>query len=142
VLPPAARGQATASIAATQAAAQHLGPAGRGLLAAADRSFVHAMHLTSVISLSIAVLGAVVVAIWMPGRRPALATAASGPGAATSAANGSAPAPVTPAAPVTPTRPAAANGSAPAAANGSAPAAVVPVTPAAPVTPARRGNAT
>jgi EmrB/QacA subfamily drug resistance transporter len=145
VLPPAARGQATASIAATQAAAQHLGPAGRGLLAAADRSFVHAMHLTSVISLSIAVLGAIVVAIWMPGRRPALATTASGPGAATSAANGSAPAaaaPVTSAAPVTPARSAAANGSAPAAANGSELAAVVPVTSAAPVTPVRRGSAT
>ena len=28
------------------------------------------MHLTSVISFIIAVLGAVVLAIWMPGRRP------------------------------------------------------------------------
>src|ERR1039457_4415929 len=75
VLPPAARNSAFASIAATQAAAQHLGPAGRRLLAAADQSFVHAMHLTPVISFIIAVLGAVVLAIWMPGRRPALAPA-------------------------------------------------------------------
>ncbi len=95
VLPAAARGQATASIAATQAAAQHLGPAGQGLLAAADQSFVHAMHLTSVISFIIAVLGAGVMAIWMPGRRPAPAPV-SGPGieAATAAghaqANGAA----------------------------------------------------
>src|SRR6266700_563521 len=77
VLPAAGRGPATASIAATQAAAQHLGPAGRGLLAAADQSFVHAMHLTSVLSFIIAVLGAAVVAIWMPGRGPARAAAAA-----------------------------------------------------------------
>ncbi len=87
VLPAAARRPATASIAATQAAAQHLGPAGRGLLAAADRSFVHAMHMTSVISFSIAVLGAVVVAIWMPGRKPAAAPALpAGAGAGTAVA--------------------------------------------------------
>ena len=64
------RNSAFASIAATQAAAQQLGPAGRSLLTAANQSFVHAMHLTSVISFIIAVLGAVVLAIWMPGRRP------------------------------------------------------------------------
>jgi EmrB/QacA subfamily drug resistance transporter len=85
VLPAAARGQATASIAATQAAAQHLGPAGRGLLAAADQSFVHAMHLTSVISFSIAVLGAGVMAIWMPGRQPG-ATPVTGTGVPAGAA--------------------------------------------------------
>ena len=72
LLPPAARGPATASIAATQAAAQHLGPAGRGLLTAADQAFVHAMHLTSVISFIIAVAGAVAMAIWMPGRAPSV----------------------------------------------------------------------
>jgi len=72
-LPAAARGPATVSIAATQAAAQHLGPAGRGLLAAAGPSFVHAMHITSVISAVIAVLGAAVVLTWMPGRRAAVA---------------------------------------------------------------------
>jgi EmrB/QacA subfamily drug resistance transporter len=87
VLPAAARGSATASIAATQAAAQHLGPAGHGLLTAADQAFVHAMHLTSVISFSVAVLGAVMLAIWMPGRQPATpagaaATAAVGNNAA------------------------------------------------------------
>ena len=70
VLPAGARNSAFASIAATQAAAQQLGPAGRSLLTAANQSFVHAMHLTSVISFIIAVLGAVVLAIWMPGRRP------------------------------------------------------------------------
>jgi len=86
VLPAAARNSATASIAATQAAAQHLGPSGRSLLTAADQSFVHAMHLTSVISCVIAVLGAVTVTIWMPGRRPALPPAAPGGVAAGTAA--------------------------------------------------------
>jgi EmrB/QacA subfamily drug resistance transporter len=78
VLPPAARNSAFASIAATQAAAQHLGPAGQSLLAAANQSFVHATHLTSVISFIIALLGAVVLAFWMPGRsQPTAATPAA-----------------------------------------------------------------
>jgi EmrB/QacA subfamily drug resistance transporter len=68
VLPRAARGPATASIAATQQAAQHLGAAGQRLLTAADQSFVHAMHITSVISAAIAVLGALVMLAWMPGK--------------------------------------------------------------------------
>jgi Na+/melibiose symporter-like transporter len=73
-LPQGLRGQATQSIAATQAIAQHLGPAGAGLLTAANASFVHAMHVTSLISVGIAVLGAAAMAIWMPGR-PAAASA-------------------------------------------------------------------
>jgi MFS transporter, DHA2 family, multidrug resistance protein len=85
-LPPAARNSAFASIAATQAAAQHLGPAGSGLLAAANQSFVHAMHLTTVISFFIAVLGAVVLAIWMPGRSPAMPPALPADAAGTSPA--------------------------------------------------------
>jgi EmrB/QacA subfamily drug resistance transporter len=77
VLPKAARGPATASIAATQQAAQHLGPAGQRLLTAAGQSFVHAMHITSVISGVIAVLGALVMLAWMPGKQaqPVPATA-------------------------------------------------------------------
>jgi EmrB/QacA subfamily drug resistance transporter len=73
-LPGPARQAATASITATQALAQRLGPAGTRLVAAADSSFVQAMHVTAVISVVIAVLGAVVMAIWMP--RHAAATAA------------------------------------------------------------------
>jgi EmrB/QacA subfamily drug resistance transporter len=64
----AARHAATASISATQAAAQHLGPAGAQLLSAADESFVHAMHITSAVSAVVAVLGASVIVRWMPGR--------------------------------------------------------------------------
>jgi EmrB/QacA subfamily drug resistance transporter len=68
VLPPTARGPATSSIAATQQAAAHLGPAGHKLLAAASQAFVHSMHITSLISAAIAVAGAGVMLAWMPGR--------------------------------------------------------------------------
>ncbi len=82
-LPPALRGQATQSIAATQAIAQRLGSGGSRLLAGASASFVHAMHVTSLISVVIAVVGAVAMAIWMPGRRAATARAGAGSGSAT-----------------------------------------------------------
>jgi len=71
VLPPGARQSATVSIAQTQVIAQHLGPAGDRLLTAASSSFVGAMHVAATISVAIALLGAVAIAIWMPGR-PAL----------------------------------------------------------------------
>jgi EmrB/QacA subfamily drug resistance transporter len=74
-LPPAVRSQATQSIAATQAIAGRLGHGGARLFAAANESFVHAMGVTSLISVIIAVLGAVAMAIWMPGRRAAAAGA-------------------------------------------------------------------
>jgi EmrB/QacA subfamily drug resistance transporter len=69
VLPAKARTGATVSIAETQQLAQQLGPAGHRLLSAASASFVDAMHLTSLISVLIAVAGAAAVAVWMPGRR-------------------------------------------------------------------------
>lgn len=68
-IPAAARGAATASIAGTQAVAHQMGPAGARLLAPADAAFVHAMHVASVVSTAIALLGAVVVLVWMPGLR-------------------------------------------------------------------------
>jgi EmrB/QacA subfamily drug resistance transporter len=71
ILPARARAGATVSIAQTQQLALQLGPAGHRLLAAASRSFVDAMHITSDISVVIAVAGAVATAIWMPGRRVA-----------------------------------------------------------------------
>jgi hypothetical protein len=67
-LPAAARGAAGTSITATQALAQHLGPAGRFLLAPADASFVDAMRITTAIAAAIAVIGAIAVARWIPGR--------------------------------------------------------------------------
>jgi MFS transporter, DHA2 family, integral membrane protein len=66
-LPAASRLAATQSVAATQAAAGALGRSGAGLLLLADRSFVHAMHITTVISAVIAASGAALIALWMPG---------------------------------------------------------------------------
>jgi len=71
VLPPALRVTATQSVAQTQMIAQRLGHAGSGLLTAANASFVHAMHLASLISVVIAVAGAAATAAWMPGRAAA-----------------------------------------------------------------------
>ena len=72
-LPEAARNAAGTSITATQALAQHLGPAGRFLLAPADASFVDAMRITTAIAAGIAVIGAIAVSRWMPGKpRPTI----------------------------------------------------------------------
>ena len=81
-LPAQARGAAEGSITATQAVAARLGagsPAGRDLAAFADTAFVHAMHITTLISAVITLLGVLVVVIWMPGRsgRTAQATVAA-----------------------------------------------------------------
>lgn len=70
-LPAAARSAATSSLAATQAAADRLWHGRKTLLTAADQAFVHAMRVTTVVSITIAVCGAVLIACWMPGRRKA-----------------------------------------------------------------------
>jgi hypothetical protein len=80
-LPAAARNAATSSITASQAVAAKLGPAGRQLSEFADAAFVHAMHLTTLFSAAITLLGALVVMRWMPGRaaaRTALPAPAAG----------------------------------------------------------------
>jgi predicted MFS family arabinose efflux permease len=69
VLPAGSRAAATESIAATESAAERLGHGGAGLISLAGHSFVHAMHVTTVFSAVIAAVGAVVIAMWMPGRR-------------------------------------------------------------------------
>jgi EmrB/QacA subfamily drug resistance transporter len=71
VVPARARAGATVSIAQTQELARQLGPSGHRLLSAASTSFVDAMHLTSLISVLIAVVGAAAIATWMPGVRAA-----------------------------------------------------------------------
>ena len=73
-VPPAARTAATGSITATQAVAARLGGSGARLDSYANTAFVHAMHVTTLISGVITLLGALVVLIWMPGRA-AVATA-------------------------------------------------------------------
>ncbi|KIZ18636.1 MFS transporter [Streptomyces natalensis] len=67
-IPAAARHAAGESIEATLGLARHLGPAGRGLIASARDAFVHAMHVTALGSASVAVVGAVVVAAFLPGK--------------------------------------------------------------------------
>ena len=67
-LPAAARSTAESSITATQAVAQHLGPAGRSLLEPANIAFVHSMHITTLIAALLAMAGGFVVLRWMPGR--------------------------------------------------------------------------
>jgi DHA2 family integral membrane protein (MFS transporter) len=67
-LTPAARSAATGSITATQTVASELGTAGVRLDGFADTAFVHAMHVTTMVSAAITLVGALVVLIWMPGR--------------------------------------------------------------------------
>jgi hypothetical protein len=60
---------ATQSLAATQSAAARLGHGREGLASLAERSFVHAIHVTTVFWAVIAASGGVLIAMWMPGRR-------------------------------------------------------------------------
>jgi EmrB/QacA subfamily drug resistance transporter len=82
VLPAASRTAAEQSVAATQAAAAHLGPRGLPLVALAGRSFVGAMHVTTLVSACIAATGTFLIAAWMPGRRAAAARGADQDGRA------------------------------------------------------------
>ncbi|GAA2086882.1 MFS transporter [Streptomyces albiaxialis] len=68
VLPESARHAAGESIEATLGAAQRLGPAGRALVDPAKAAFVDAMHVTVLAAGTIALMGAAVVAVWLPGR--------------------------------------------------------------------------
>ncbi|MFJ1645382.1 MFS transporter [Streptomyces sp. NPDC088258] len=69
-VPAAARDAAGESIEATLGVARKLGPAGDPLAGAAYDAFLDAMHLTAYCSAAIALLGAVVVAVFLPGRPP------------------------------------------------------------------------
>ncbi|OKI05073.1 multidrug MFS transporter [Streptomyces sp. CB02923] len=67
-LPDGARHAAGESIEATLGLARRLGPAGRPLIDEANAAFVHAMHVTALASAAVALLGAVVVAAFLPGK--------------------------------------------------------------------------
>nr|WP_247746454.1 MFS transporter [Streptomyces oryzae] len=67
-LPGEARHEAGESIEATLALADRLGPAGQALVHPAKAAFVDAMHTTVLASGSVALLGALVVAVWLPGK--------------------------------------------------------------------------
>ncbi|MCH0564983.1 MULTISPECIES: MFS transporter [unclassified Streptomyces] len=67
-LPPGLRESAGESIEATLGVAAKLGPQGRALIGPANDAFLHAMHVTALGAAAVAVAGAVVVALVMPGR--------------------------------------------------------------------------
>jgi DHA2 family multidrug resistance protein-like MFS transporter len=70
LLPSSARKAAGESIEATLGAAEKLGPAGRALIGPAKEAFLDAMHLTALSAAGAALIGAVVVARFLPGRWP------------------------------------------------------------------------
>ncbi|MER5991801.1 MULTISPECIES: MFS transporter [Streptomyces] len=70
LLPPAVRHAAGESIEATLAVADRLGARGEALVAAADDAFLHAMHVTALWGAGVAILGAIVTALFLPGRPP------------------------------------------------------------------------
>ncbi len=78
VLPPPVRAAATQSIAATQAVAAQLGPAGPRLAAAANQAFVGAMGITTLVAAGIAGLGAILILAWMPGPQAVAAAGVAG----------------------------------------------------------------
>ncbi|MGW7430971.1 DHA2 family efflux MFS transporter permease subunit [Streptomyces sp. NPDC054861] len=91
-LPPALRATAGESIEATLGVAEKLGPAGRSLVAPAQEAFLDAMHVTAIGSAAVALIGAVVVALFLPGRTPTAdgPAGADGPGSGGTAGPGDA----------------------------------------------------
>jgi EmrB/QacA subfamily drug resistance transporter len=67
-LPAGLRGTAGESIEATLGIAEKLGPRGAALVTPAHDAFLHAMHVTAVWGAGVALVGAVVVALFLPGR--------------------------------------------------------------------------
>ncbi|GAA0905084.1 MFS transporter [Streptomyces thermoalcalitolerans] len=67
-LPAGLREKAGESIEATLGIAARLGPRGDALVGPAHDAFLHAMHVTAVCGSMVAVIGAVVVAVFLPGR--------------------------------------------------------------------------
>jgi EmrB/QacA subfamily drug resistance transporter len=67
-LPGPARTAAEESVAGSYGVAGKLGPAGAELVAAADRTFVHAMHYAAWGSAITALVAFLVVVVWLPGR--------------------------------------------------------------------------
>ncbi|MER5433787.1 MFS transporter [Streptomyces sp. NPDC002588] len=67
-LPAALRDTAGESIEATLGVAAKLGDRGKGLIGPANDAFLHAMHVTALCGAAVAFAGAVVVALFLPGR--------------------------------------------------------------------------
>ncbi|MFI1207904.1 MFS transporter [Streptomyces sp. NPDC020802] len=69
-LPAAARHTAGESIEATLGFAAKLGPKGDALVGPANDAFLHAMHVTALCGAGVALVGALVVGLYLPGRTP------------------------------------------------------------------------
>ncbi|MER7936920.1 MULTISPECIES: MFS transporter [unclassified Streptomyces] len=70
-LPPGLRDTAGESIEATLGVADKLGAQGRSLVSPANDAFLHAMHMTALCGVGVALIGAVVTALFLPGKPPA-----------------------------------------------------------------------
>jgi EmrB/QacA subfamily drug resistance transporter len=77
-LPAPARASAAESIEATLGVAGRLGAQGRALVRPADDAFLHAMHVTAAASAGVALIGAVVAAVFLPGGTAVPAAAVPG----------------------------------------------------------------
>ncbi|MFD8304055.1 MFS transporter [Streptomyces sp. NPDC059690] len=71
LLPAGLRDAAGESIEATLGVAAKLGPRGKGLVGPANDAFLHAMHVTALCGTVVALFGALVVFLFLPGRPPA-----------------------------------------------------------------------
>jgi len=71
LLPAGLRETAGESIEATLGVAAKLGPRGKALVDPADDAFLHAMHVTALCGAGIALIGALVAFVFLPGRPPA-----------------------------------------------------------------------
>ncbi|MEV6597811.1 MFS transporter [Actinoplanes sp. NPDC051346] len=70
-LPAGARDAASESISGAYGVAAQAGPAGPALIQQANDAFLTAVHYASIGTTAFTLLGALVAAIWLPGRRPA-----------------------------------------------------------------------
>ncbi|MFJ3230129.1 MFS transporter [Streptomyces sp. NPDC086787] len=68
LLPPGLRDTAGESIEATLGIAEKLGPRGQALIDPANDAFLHAMHVTALCGTGIAIVGAIVTALFLPGK--------------------------------------------------------------------------
>ncbi|MFG2792071.1 MFS transporter [Streptomyces sp. NPDC048419] len=68
LLPKGLRETAGESIEATLGVAAKLGPQGKGLITPANDAFLHAMHVTALCGTGVALLGALVVFLFLPGK--------------------------------------------------------------------------
>ncbi|ARP69950.1 MFS transporter [Streptomyces pluripotens] len=71
LLPPGLRERAGGSIEATLGVVEKLGPKGQALITPANNAFLHAMHVTALCGMGVALVGAVVTALFLPGKPPA-----------------------------------------------------------------------